>query len=178
MQAAWRRQREISVCQPGGKATLPSGSMSDARIPTLAGRRRRPSFQGAFGSRRESGRLFVVKTTVPDCGGNFKLSTSTGLVWGPGTGLGSRSYACAMELSLREEAARAWLQTGTPAPAKYAIRFSDDLKRSAIVAPKGGAEEHWQYLYDCWPMRVTQPLPSTGPDRCGELDWLLLSAVT
>ena len=49
-----------------------------------------------------------------------------------------------------EEEARAWLAGKSAPPEEFAIRFTDDLKRSAIVTGKSGAEQHWQYLYDCW----------------------------
>ena len=49
-----------------------------------------------------------------------------------------------------EEEARAWLSRKSAPPQDFAIRFTDDLKRSAIVTGKSGAEQHWQYLYDCW----------------------------
>jgi hypothetical protein len=49
-----------------------------------------------------------------------------------------------------EDDAARWLvgesATG-PAPG---VRFVDTLARDAWVRPDGGAEEHWQYLYDCW----------------------------
>lgn len=49
-----------------------------------------------------------------------------------------------------EEEARAWLQGKAVPPEDFAIRYTDALKRNAIVSRKSGAEEHWQYLYDCW----------------------------
>ncbi|MFZ0981670.1 MAG: hypothetical protein WAN23_19880 [Candidatus Acidiferrales bacterium] len=49
-----------------------------------------------------------------------------------------------------EEEARAWVAGKSAPPEEFAIRFTDDLKRSAIVTRKSGAEQHWQYLYDCW----------------------------
>ena len=49
-----------------------------------------------------------------------------------------------------EEEARAWLSRKSAPPEDFAIRFTDDLNRSAIVTGKSGAEQHWQYLYDCW----------------------------
>jgi hypothetical protein len=49
-----------------------------------------------------------------------------------------------------EDEARAWLAGKSAPPEAFAIRFTDDLKRSAIVTSKSGAEQHWQYLYDCW----------------------------
>ncbi len=49
-----------------------------------------------------------------------------------------------------EEEARAWLAGKSAPPEDFAIRFTDDLKRSAIVTRKSGPEEHWRYLYDCW----------------------------
>ena len=48
-----------------------------------------------------------------------------------------------------EEEARKWLAEGS-APATFNIRYSDDLKRSAIVRRADGSEQTWQYLYDCW----------------------------
>lgn len=48
-----------------------------------------------------------------------------------------------------EEEARKWLAEGS-APAAFNIRYSDDLKRSAIVRRSDGSQETWQYLYDCW----------------------------
>lgn len=49
-----------------------------------------------------------------------------------------------------EEEARAWLAQESAPPETFAIRFTDDLHRSAVVTRKSGAEQHWQYLYDCW----------------------------
>ncbi len=49
-----------------------------------------------------------------------------------------------------EEEARAWLARKSAPPEEFAIRYTDDLKRNAIVTGKSGAEQHWQYLYDCW----------------------------
>jgi len=49
-----------------------------------------------------------------------------------------------------EEEARKWLADGAAAPANFTIRYSDGLKRSAIVRRSDGSEETWQYLYDCW----------------------------
>lgn len=49
-----------------------------------------------------------------------------------------------------DEEARAWLAQKSAPPEAFAIRFTDDLHRSAIVTSKSGAEQHWQYLYDCW----------------------------
>ncbi len=46
--------------------------------------------------------------------------------------------------------ARAWLARKSAPPEAFAIRFTDDPKRSAIVTSKSGTEQHWQYLYDCW----------------------------
>ena len=49
-----------------------------------------------------------------------------------------------------EEEVRAWLAGRSAPPEEFAIRFTDDLKRSAIATSKSGGEQHWQYLYDCW----------------------------
>jgi hypothetical protein len=49
-----------------------------------------------------------------------------------------------------EEEARAWLAGKSAPPEDFAIRITDDLKRSAIATSKSGGEQHWQYLYDCW----------------------------
>jgi hypothetical protein len=48
-----------------------------------------------------------------------------------------------------EDEARNWLAQGGAAASSYTIRYTDGLKRSAIVQ-NNGTEEHWQYLYDCW----------------------------
>jgi hypothetical protein len=49
-----------------------------------------------------------------------------------------------------DDEARAWLARKSAPPEEFAIRFTDDLKRSAIVSRAGAPDEHWQYLYDCW----------------------------
>jgi hypothetical protein len=49
-----------------------------------------------------------------------------------------------------EEEARAWLRGKFASPDDFAIRYTDDLKRTAVVSRKNGTDEHWQYLYDCW----------------------------
>ncbi len=49
-----------------------------------------------------------------------------------------------------EEDARKWLSGGAAAGDKFKIHFTDELKRSAIVRRGDGAQENWQYLYDCW----------------------------
>lgn len=48
-----------------------------------------------------------------------------------------------------EEDAHKWLAEGGPPETAVQIRYTDELKRSAIVRHNNG-EEHWQYLYDCW----------------------------
>ena len=48
-----------------------------------------------------------------------------------------------------EEEAVKWLADGVTAE-KFTVRYTDDLKRSAVVRRGDGAEEKWQYLYDCW----------------------------
>lgn len=49
-----------------------------------------------------------------------------------------------------EAEARQWLSDGAVESSNFTIRYSDELKRSAIVRLPDGTEEHWQYLYDCW----------------------------
>jgi hypothetical protein len=49
-----------------------------------------------------------------------------------------------------EQEARAWLAQKSAPPAAFAIRFTDDLHRSATVSRTGSPDQHWQYLYDCW----------------------------
>jgi hypothetical protein len=49
-----------------------------------------------------------------------------------------------------EDEARAWLARKSAPPAEFAIRFTDDLKRDAIVSRAGAPDQHWRYLYDCW----------------------------
>ena len=43
---------------------------------------------------------------------------------------------------------------------QFQIRYTDELKRSQIVRRDDGAEEKWQYLYDCW--RKTEPPASAA----------------
>ena len=59
------------------------------------------------------------------------------------------SDAAAPEIRTEEEA-RAWLARKAAPPAAFSIRFTDDLRRDAVVSRAGAAEQHWQYLYDCW----------------------------
>jgi hypothetical protein len=42
------------------------------------------------------------------------------------------------------------LNGGTPPAVEFKIQFGDELNRSATVGRPNGAEEHWQFLYDCW----------------------------
>jgi hypothetical protein len=59
--------------------------------------------------------------------------------------------------------ARKWLARKKSVPPDFAIHFTDELKRSAIVRRKSTAEEHWEFLYDCW--RKTDPTPAPpNPD--------------
>ena len=55
-----------------------------------------------------------------------------------------------------EEEARKWLAGGSGPAVEIKIRYADELKRSAGVRLSDGAEEKWQYLYDCW-RRVDEP---------------------
>lgn len=59
-----------------------------------------------------------------------------------------------------EDDARKWLNDGASSPEKFEVRYTDELKRSAIVRRSGGADEHWQYLYDCW-RNTDKPSPGT-----------------
>lgn len=59
------------------------------------------------------------------------------------------SDALAPEIHSDDEA-RAWLERKSAPPDEFAIRFTDDLKRSAIVSRAGAPDQRWQYLYDCW----------------------------
>jgi len=49
-----------------------------------------------------------------------------------------------------DEDARKWLNSGAETPVEYHVRYTDTLKRSAVVRRNDGREESWQYLYDCW----------------------------
>lgn len=60
-----------------------------------------------------------------------------------------------------EEEGRNWLARTTNTPADFTIRYTDDLKRAATVERKGGPEEHWQFLYDCWHKIDRMPPPPT-----------------
>ena len=60
-----------------------------------------------------------------------------------------------------EEEARKWLADGATRAPNFAIRYSDELKRSAFVLLPDGSEEHWQYLYDCWRDTTAAPSSST-----------------
>lgn len=62
-----------------------------------------------------------------------------------------------------EAEARAWLNQKPGAAADYQIRYADELKRSARVRRKGGEEEHWEYLYDCW--RRTDAAQKSGDTK-------------
>jgi hypothetical protein len=68
-----------------------------------------------------------------------------------------------------DEEARQWLARSKSAPIDFTIRYTDDLKRSAIVHRKSGPEEHWEFLYDCWrntskpPLAIPVPSGSTMP---------------
>jgi len=48
-----------------------------------------------------------------------------------------------------EQQAREWLGHITR-DQDITIHYADELKRAATVRTKNGAEQHWQYLYDCW----------------------------
>jgi len=67
----------------------------------------------------------------------------------PGAAGSSTAPTTASEIRSEAEA-RKWLNDGATAEGNFTIRFSDELKRSAIVGRSDGTEERWQYLYDCW----------------------------
>jgi hypothetical protein len=56
-----------------------------------------------------------------------------------------------------EQSARRWLR-GTPNPS-YNVEFSGALDRTATVHRSHGADEHWEYLYDCWRKTDTTTAP-------------------
>jgi hypothetical protein len=60
-----------------------------------------------------------------------------------------------------EEEAIKWLADGAAA-AKFTIRYTDELKRAAVVRGGDGAEEKWQYLYDCWRRTDAAPAAAAG----------------
>jgi hypothetical protein len=62
----------------------------------------------------------------------------------------------AVDLAIRsEDEARQWL-AGVPSTARrFTITYTDELKRSAAIRQDSGAEERWEFLYDCW--RRTTP---------------------
>jgi hypothetical protein len=49
-----------------------------------------------------------------------------------------------------EKEAHEWLIAPPAAKARFSVRFTDDLKRSAEVDGKGGARQTWEFLYGCW----------------------------
>ena len=50
-----------------------------------------------------------------------------------------------------DEEAKAWLNRSTSAaPSDVKVTYADELKRTATVRVKGGDDQHWQFLYDCW----------------------------
>jgi len=58
-----------------------------------------------------------------------------------------------------DEEARRWLAGGGASAGEFAIRYTDPLKRSALVRGKDGRQQRWEYLYDCW--RNTEPNPKS-----------------
>jgi hypothetical protein len=48
-----------------------------------------------------------------------------------------------------EEEAREWLAQTRPSR-DVTIHYADELKRAATVRSRNGAEQHWEYIYDCW----------------------------
>jgi hypothetical protein len=49
-----------------------------------------------------------------------------------------------------EEEAKAWIAGNTATGRAYTIDYRDALQRLAVVRRQNGAEERWEYLYDCW----------------------------
>jgi hypothetical protein len=49
-----------------------------------------------------------------------------------------------------EEEAGEWLRGKAAPDSDFSIRYTDALKRVAVVQRNNGAEEQWEYLYDCW----------------------------
>lgn len=57
----------------------------------------------------------------------------------------------ASEVAVRSEAdAAQWLAGGTSNRSRLTIRYTDELKRSALIRRDESVEEHWEFLYDCW----------------------------
>jgi hypothetical protein len=48
-----------------------------------------------------------------------------------------------------EKEAREWLARTSPSR-EVTIHYADAMKRAATVHRKTGADQHWEYLYDCW----------------------------
>jgi hypothetical protein len=66
-----------------------------------------------------------------------------------------------------EHSVRAWLSGAFEPKTFYKITFSGPLQRTAIVHRSHSADEHWEYLYDCWRRTDTatsQPHKSAQPD--------------
>jgi len=49
-----------------------------------------------------------------------------------------------------EDEATRWLAAGSATEARVVVRFTDASNRAAVVQAGDGAEQRWQYLYDCW----------------------------
>jgi len=49
-----------------------------------------------------------------------------------------------------EDDAAKWLASGSAPEADVVVRFTDASNRIAVVRAGDGAEQRWQYLYDCW----------------------------
>ena len=48
-----------------------------------------------------------------------------------------------------EDEAASWLASGSAPGARVVVRFMDGSNRAAVVQAGEGAEQRWQYLYDC-----------------------------
>jgi hypothetical protein len=60
-----------------------------------------------------------------------------------------------------EAGARQWLRGERPS-SEVTVDYTDPLKRAATVHKKTGAEEHWEYLYDCW-RNTSAPAEKASP---------------
>ena len=61
-----------------------------------------------------------------------------------------------------EQEAREWLNQARTGG--VTIHYKDELKRAATIRRKNGAEEHWEYLYDCWHNTDLQ-IPEAAPNK-------------
>jgi hypothetical protein len=62
-----------------------------------------------------------------------------------------------------EQSARAWLKGALESKTSYDIVFSGPLERTATVHHLHGADERWEYLYDCWRRTDTSTVQAPTP---------------